>query len=85
MKILERRWTIPVAIAAITTIATPSFTQYLLTQPWCIEIHTNNMHRVLYGVSNCLIQLEGIHPHSVNQKTNSSVVITNRRAIWSSH
>ncbi|NET08771.1 MAG: hypothetical protein F6K09_08855 [Merismopedia sp. SIO2A8] len=44
----------PVAvIAAITSTATVSMTNHLLSRPWCMEFETDNTQHILYGQGEC--------------------------------
>ncbi len=84
MDTLKQRLATPVAIAAITTVVTTSLTQYLLTQPWCIKVRTNDVHQISYGANNCSTENEDAYPfYLTNTKVVSGAVIANRRAIWS--
>lgn len=41
------------AIAVVTTTTTISFTNYLLSRPWCIQLDANGEQNIVYGHHTC--------------------------------
>ena len=52
------------AIAAITSTATISFTNHLLSRPWCLQLQADGEQYVAYGYRDCHLPQEPPLHHS---------------------